>query len=87
MWSFEIKKRDNWIGKQIYLYLREEYYSILKTSPLVRSLGVGLIRSVDAQKKMIYLTSYIPEEQLEQVNCLGMQQRLFVILISAKHLK
>jgi len=48
----------------------EEYYSILATSPLVPSLGVGLIRSVDGEKKKIYLTSYLPEKELEQVNCL-----------------
>jgi len=45
-------------------------YAILMKSPIEESLGVGIVRGVDSEERLIYVATQVPEETLQKVNCL-----------------
>jgi len=49
---------------------QSEAYSILNTSPVTESIGTGIVRGVDKDRRLIYVATDVEEEMLKQVNCL-----------------
>ncbi|XP_023343250.1 polynucleotide 5'-hydroxyl-kinase NOL9 [Eurytemora carolleeae] len=45
-------------------------YSVLNNSPVVESLGVGVVRGVDEEKRLIFVSTDIGEAHLQTVNCI-----------------